>query len=376
MTVSVAVLACVDARIASAQGTRTGVFPSVTAGVVFDDNVFAQPIPESDVLFRVSPAVTAMQVRPRRTITAAFGFDAERYERFADLSTPTARTVGSIIIDVKPSPKQTWGMSAGYLGTNNPMELNTLTSISTARRHADRFEYASRFQHDPSRITTFEIMYSGNRDGFVDNVTYTNGVDLRFGRKLNPHSELFVRANSRIFNFGSLGGRTLTNQLTSGWVWRGRSSTVNLAGGVSETLGQVAGTGAIAVTRTFGALGLNGRFEKGTTSSVGIPGVVEFDRVELGVSRQSRLRMANGQPRGLRFTVAVGAARNIMVIGETRNYLATVEIFRPMTKTLTFVVAYNGTWQETVHGTSGLLGGDILRNRVAANIQFSPWSSR
>jgi hypothetical protein len=338
--------------------------------------VFAQPVGQSDLVFRISPAITAMEVRPRRTITATFTVDAERYDRFDDLTSPIARSVGSVIADFKPSPKQTWGFSVGYLGTNNPMELNTLTSLNAARRHADRWEYATRWTQEMSRVSSFEILFSGNRDAFVGNVTYTNGLDLRFGRRLNPESELYVRGNSRMFNFGNLGGRTLTNQVSGGWAWRGRHNTMTLEGGVSETQGTIAGTGAVALGHTFGALGVTGRFEKGTTNSVGIPGVVQFERAEIGFTRANRLRMANGQPRGWRFIAGVGAARNKMLVGETRNYLATVEIFRPVSKTLTLFLTYDGTWQETVAGSSALLGGDIFRNRASVNLQISPWSAR
>src|SRR5262245_55691198 len=105
--------------------TRDTVQPSVRATVVYDDNVFAQPNQRGDMVVRVSPFLSATKADPKRTITASYGFDAERYDTYSELTAIQARANALATVSFRPTPKRHFDINGGYTQTNNPTELNT-----------------------------------------------------------------------------------------------------------------------------------------------------------------------------------------------------------------------------------------------------------
>jgi hypothetical protein len=356
--------------------TRDSIRPSVNAAVVYDDNVFARVDRLSDVFFRVSPSIIATKADPRRTLTLSYGFDAERYDRYDELSQIQARQNALFVGAFRPNPRRRFELRGGYLETNNPTELNELTSLAAGRSTSSRIDAAASMQQDFSRTTMLQVGYAGNRDKFRDVLTVTNGVDARLGRKLGTRSDIFIGGSTRRFEFGSLGGTTVSNQITGGYAWRTRTFLLSASGGASRTNGQLMGTGDVSFAKTIGLSSVTGRYTRETTTAVGIPGAILVDHVDFHFMRQSRLRTTGGQPRGFRFGTFVALSRNIIATGEARIFDWGFEIFRPITNSLTFAVNYDGMLQQTISGVVFGLGGDVGRNRLAIGIQFAPWSVR
>ena len=210
------------ARMASAQTTapvsptRDSVQSSVRVAMVYDDNVLAQVDPLPDFLLRVSPFVSAQKADPKRLLTASYGFDAERYDKYTELSAILARTNALASASWRPTPKRKFDLTGGFAATNDSRELNTTTDLATQRRRSNRIDLGGTFHQDLTRTTGFDAGYTGDRASFGSFITYTNGFDLRLSHKLSTRASIFVDGNSRQFYFGQLGGTTISNAITGG----------------------------------------------------------------------------------------------------------------------------------------------------------------
>src|SRR6185295_14606015 len=173
------------ARMASAQTTapvsptRDSVQSSVRVAMVYDDNVLAQVDPLPDFLLRVSPFVSAQKADPKRLLTASYGFDAERYDKYTELSAILARTNALASASWRPTPKRKFDLTGGFAATNDSRELNTTTDLATQRRRSNRIDLGGTFHQDLTRTTGFDAGYTGDRASFGSFITYTNGFDLR-----------------------------------------------------------------------------------------------------------------------------------------------------------------------------------------------------
>jgi len=174
--IALAVLA-LTARTASAQATepapqtRSTVQPTIGASIVFDDNVFAQQTSNADTVLRISPGLSLIRVRPKAIFTGTYFLDAEKYQRFTELTTPQARQNGMFLAEFNPTRRRFWSVTGGYFSTTNPAELNTITALTVTRQRADRLQGGAKFRQELSRRVTFETGYTATHDDFVNGGT-------------------------------------------------------------------------------------------------------------------------------------------------------------------------------------------------------------
>lgn len=120
-----------------AQG-RTEVQPSITSGLVFDNNLFFTENRIDDLIWRVTPAITVTRDTPFGSFLGRYSFDAERYLDQTDLNTPFARQDAGIAVTARPSVSTVARLDAGIDSTLRPAELNLSTHLATGRRRAWR----------------------------------------------------------------------------------------------------------------------------------------------------------------------------------------------------------------------------------------------
>src|SRR4029079_12741667 len=126
-----------------------------------------------DFLLRVSPFVSGTKADPKRTLMASYGFDAERYDKYTELSAILARTNALGSASFRPTPKRRFDLTGGFAATNDSAELNTTTSISTpGRRRSNRIDLGGAVHQDLTRTTAFDAGYAGSRASFGSFITY------------------------------------------------------------------------------------------------------------------------------------------------------------------------------------------------------------
>lgn len=365
---------------APAPNVRSTVQPSITAAVVYDDNVFGNGSNTPDSVLRVTPGISLIRVRPRAVLTAVYFLDAERYQRYSELTTPQARQTGTFTAFFSPTPRRAWEVGVGYFSTTNPTELNTLTSINVGRQRADRWSTSGMFRQQLGRQTTFEVNYLAMRDQYRTGATFENGWEARLGHRPTARTEFFIRENTRFIDFGSTGNFT-RNMVSAGYGWRDRDLHWTAEGGGATTSGEPMWTAMGTLGREFGFNDITGSYGRSTTTAIGIPTPIVVDYMDVAFTRTPRVRVPSAeqpgrQPRGFRFAFRVGMSRNTLPVGEARAYRLWIEVAKPLSSTLLLVAIVDGTKQDTVGTTVFGLGGDILRNRVSLSLQFSPWSPR
>lgn len=122
---------------ARAQG-RTEVQPSITSGLVFDNNLFFSEDRVDDLIWRVTPAFTITRETPFGSFLGRYSFDAEWYRTQKELNTAFARQDAGISVTARPSVSTVARLDAGIDSTLRPAELNLSTHLATGRRRAWR----------------------------------------------------------------------------------------------------------------------------------------------------------------------------------------------------------------------------------------------
>ena len=84
--------------------TRYSLTPSVTAGGMYDDNVFATATqPRADWLVRVSPALAGSLRSPKLDRSGFVSVDMEHHARYAPLDSLQARKSGGLYAEYRPT---------------------------------------------------------------------------------------------------------------------------------------------------------------------------------------------------------------------------------------------------------------------------------
>ena len=139
---SLAVLGLSAVAVDAYAQSRSAVQPSITSGLVFDNNIFLSEERVDDMIWRVTPALVVTRETPFGSFLGRYGFDAERYRTQTDLTTMFARQDASISVTTRPGVSTSATFEAGIDSTLRPSELNLSTQLATGRRRAWRV-YAS-----------------------------------------------------------------------------------------------------------------------------------------------------------------------------------------------------------------------------------------
>jgi len=133
--------------VAFAQAPRPPAFrPDVTFGIVFDDNVFSRPEPESDIFMRLTPGFDLVHDSTRLTLRGSLRFDAERYQERPDLNDPVARQNTGLDLTWRPTSRLSLIGRVGYQRTQTPQDLNVTTGLAGGRQEASRVDAALAFE--------------------------------------------------------------------------------------------------------------------------------------------------------------------------------------------------------------------------------------
>src|SRR5688500_5355828 len=133
---SLAVLGLSAVAVDAYAQARSAVQPSITSGLVFDNNIFFSEERVDDLIWRVTPELVVTRETPFGSFLGRYGFDAERYRTQTDLTTMFARQDASISVTTRPGVSTSATFDAGIDSTLRPSELNLSTQLATGRRRA------------------------------------------------------------------------------------------------------------------------------------------------------------------------------------------------------------------------------------------------
>jgi hypothetical protein len=182
-TVLGAALALPAAGLAQA---RVIVAPTAAAGPVYDDNIFSAPKGQetADVIWRVTPGVSASRETARTMWFGNYSMDAELFRDHPDLTTPMARQTGSGFVKVQASTTSTFTLAGGYDNTITPSELNVATGLQLARVRGWRWHAGPELKHFFGPNTSITLAYDLSNESLSTGETVSNGEPLLAGRAL------------------------------------------------------------------------------------------------------------------------------------------------------------------------------------------------
>lgn len=170
---------------ALAQGRQLTSNISASVSQIYDANLFAAPssaAPQGDVITRVGPAFD-LAYRARTLITTAhYELQAERYLNHPALTSNTSHQDAAIGLRYLPSKLLNLNLTAGYVRTQTPSELNTDSQLGFGRAPAERVGVNSTAGYKWSRVTKLTGEYVFGRDtliGVMSNASHRARVGLQ-----------------------------------------------------------------------------------------------------------------------------------------------------------------------------------------------------
>jgi hypothetical protein len=353
--------------------TEPSLKPSIRAQVaatsVYDDNIFSQPTPTSDLTWRVSPAVTARGRLMGLNISSFCTFDAEQFQNHAELSTSLARLTSSLDATAKPTPRVTLVLNAGYAKTSTPADLNVTTGLATDRAPAREWRGGSEVRRTLTPIATVGARYQFRGQFSLRGVgieTHEAGVWL--ARELGPRGEIRVRFVGELFAFDP--GRTIASETTTIGVTHRMTDTmaVSLDGGARYTLGSIRPeiVAAIAQRRRKRELTLAYTMSHGT--AIGVPTLVEVQRAQAELAYHPSIRM--------RAAVQAAVFVNTLGAGSAHVYRLSASIARSIAGPVSFRIEYATDLQRGEADALQSQDQRIERNMVSIGLVVFPLAAR
>ncbi len=186
------------APVAHAQ-TRATVVPSVSMGVVYDDNVSARARGDAGQMLQVRPSLEADYESPTVTLISLWSFDMQR-SNHSSLNALDARRHAMFDAKIRSSSLTTWGLAGRYDRADTPGDIDFESGILTDRQNAQRWQFTPSVIHRVAERTNFTALY----DFTTENLVSEERNNLHVGRtgvsrQLSPRSSLSGEYIGRLF---------------------------------------------------------------------------------------------------------------------------------------------------------------------------------
>ncbi len=186
------------APVAHAQ-TRATVVPSVSMGVVYDDNVSARARGDAGQMLQVRPSLEADYESPTVTLISLWSFDMQR-SNHSSLNALDARRHAMFDAKIRSSALTTWGLAGRYDRADTPGDIDFESGILTDRQNAQRWQFTPSVIHRVAERTNFTALY----DFTTENLVSEERNNLHVGRtgvsrQLSPRSSLSGEYIGRLF---------------------------------------------------------------------------------------------------------------------------------------------------------------------------------
>jgi hypothetical protein len=260
--------------------------PAFSLAQVRDDNVFAAPAAEADDITRLGVGLTFARVSGRMALTSRYAIEGERFRRHHELDRAAARQDAAVGLRWTASRRVGVALSADYVDTRTPGELDAAGGFEVGRRRARRLSAEARLTHRLGPLTTARLEPRWSRDRLAggpgnDLHAATLGLDKRIG----PADRASVAYRAQRIAFG--GDATLSHTLTVGWDRELTGSTrLAIAAGPCWTGGRLGAEATAGLRRRFrrGEAGID--YLRHETVVMGEPGPVTVEGVRASLSHR------------------------------------------------------------------------------------------
>ena len=200
---------------------RGGFFiPMVTAGEIYDSNLFFTQFPESDLVTRLTAGLQTGYRSTPFTIDLQASRAADYFERHPEFNTTRARTLAQATLSFTPIRPMTFSLLACYLDTKTPSELNLASGLAVGRSLASRASATPVLEIRSGTLSTFTFAFPVAHDELDGRVADTKTGIVGFDRRISRRNTLGVRYEHRWFDFS--GGSRFENSTADvamlGWV--------------------------------------------------------------------------------------------------------------------------------------------------------------
>jgi hypothetical protein len=271
---------------ALAQGSQLTTNLSASVSQIYDANLFAAPspvAPQSDVITRVGPAFD-LEYRARTlTTTARYELQAERYLNHPTLTSNTSHQDAAIGLRYLPSKLLGINVTAGYVRTQTPSELNIESQLSFGRAPAERVSVNAAASYKVSRVTRLSGEYVFGRDrliGVMSNASHRSRLGMQ--RSNGERNSYRVDYEFRNFETG-VGVWSPSHVITAGWThaFTKRSGLDIMAGPrLSEGTARAEVAAVLRHQASWGNCSF--RYTRTEMTTFGELGAVEAQRIAIG----------------------------------------------------------------------------------------------
>ncbi|HKT31126.1 MAG TPA: hypothetical protein VJS89_01380 [Gammaproteobacteria bacterium] len=252
--------------------------PSFAFGRVYDDNVFGSALqPQSDYLWRFSPALQAGYRSPALSFDGYYTFDMERYSAHPQLDSNQARKNAAVDLKYHASPRLDLTMDGVYAKTNTSNQLSEAAGLQLGRATAAVYSLQPAVSYRFTPLTTGTASYSFTREtleGGID--SDTRSASLTLTHALDERNSASLNLQGSDYQF-SQGGATSTRALTAGWVHEFSPNTsLSLQAGPRVTEGTHSTDifASLSQTEKYGKWSL--AYSRVLGTIIGIPGTVDI----------------------------------------------------------------------------------------------------
>lgn len=278
--------------------SRATVIPSVSMGVVYDDNVSARAEGDAGQMLQLRPSLEADYESARVTLVSLWTFDMQRSNHSA-LNALDARRHAMVDAKFRSSQMTTWALAGRYDRTDTPGEIDFEAGVLTDRRFAQRFEVAPSVMRRYGEKTTVTALYDWTAENLINESHVSlHAARTNVSRLLSPRSSISAGYLGRLF-VDELGEHQ-SHAFLMGWTRQLRQfTTLNVQAGPRYT------TYRGVVPEVSVSLGRDGRtvkagldYSHGETIILGVPGPVQIDtgsaRLTLAATRKLEIGIRAG----------------------------------------------------------------------------------
>ena len=180
--------------------TRATIVPSVSMGVVYDDNVSARAQGDAGRMLQVRPSLEADYDSPTVKLISLWSFDMQRSNHSA-LNALDARQHAMFDAKFRSSSLTTWGTAGRYDRTDTPGDIDFETGVLGRRRNAQRWQVTPSVLRRIGERNNFTALYDFTTENLVNegrNTLHTGRTAL--SRQLSSRSSLSGEYIGRLFD--------------------------------------------------------------------------------------------------------------------------------------------------------------------------------
>ena len=288
---------------------------SVSMSQLYDGNLFATPVSlgqHEDLISRAGPSFEVGYLSLPLDIVARYDIQAERYVNHPSLDANAAHQDASVALGYRPMPRLAVTVTAGYVATQTPAELNLGSQLGVGRAPAERLTLISTAGYDWSDVIRLSGDYAFGRDsltGGVGNATHFSRIGAQ--RQTGKRNTYRVDYQFRSTGFSD-GSSSLSHAVTAGWMHAITPRTgFEIAAGPRVNGGSLRPEVSAVLRRQLSRGELSASFSSTEMTSIGESGPIDVSRVAVsGRYRPARRVVVSATPS---FTRSARGRRHVPV---------------------------------------------------------------